>query len=75
MSFRINLQKSFSYYAGVGVMEYFNRQKMRRAAELMAEGYSVREAALAVGFSDQNYFSTVFKRITGHSPSAVKLYK
>ena len=68
----INLQKSFSYYAGVGVMEYFNRQKMRRAAELMAEGYSVREAALAVGFSDQNYFSTVFKRITGHSPSSFK---
>ncbi|MBO5745680.1 MAG: AraC family transcriptional regulator [Clostridia bacterium] len=68
----INLQKSFSYYAGVGVMEYFNRQKMRYAAELLRSGASVREAALSVGFQDQNYFSTVFKRITGHTPSSVK---
>ncbi len=69
----INLQKSFSYYAGVGIMEYFNRQKMRRAAELLGQGSSVREAALSVGFTDQNYFSTVFKRITGRTPSAAKI--
>ncbi len=68
----INLQKSFSYYAGVGVMEYFNRQKMRYASELLSNGLSVREAALSVGFHDQNYFSTVFKRITGHSPSDLR---
>lgn len=69
----INLQKTFSYYAGVGVMEYFNRIKMRRAKELLEQGLSVREAALQVGFTDQNYFSTVFKRITGHTPSESKL--
>ncbi len=68
----INLQKSFSYYAGVGVMEYFNRQKMRRAAELLRSGASVREAAAEVGFLDQNYFSTVFKRVTGRSPKSFK---
>lgn len=68
----INLQKSFSYYAGVGVMEYFNRQKMKYASEQLVKGFSVREAALSVGFLDQNYFSTVFKRITGHTPSEVR---
>lgn len=67
----INLQKSFSYYAGVGVMEYFNRQKMKYASELLIKGATVSEAALSVGFQDQNYFSTVFKRITGHTPSSI----
>lgn len=69
----INLQKTFSAHAGVGIMEYFNRIKMQRAAELLNEGVSVKQAALQVGFHDQNYFSTVFKRITGHTPSKYKL--
>ena len=69
----INLQKTFSHYAGVGIMEYFNRIKMQRAAELLNEGASVKQAALQVGFHDQNYFSTVFKRITGHTPSRYKM--
>ena len=36
--------------------------------DMMEEGMSVRQAAAAVGFSDQNYFSTVFKRTTGAAP-------
>ena len=47
------------------MMAYFNQMKMRRAARLMEEGMSVRQAAAAVGFSDQNYFSTVFKEDNG----------
>lgn len=65
----INLQKTFSYYAGIGVMEYFNRIKMNRAAEYLKGGLSVKETAHILGFEDQNYFSTVFKRITGHAPT------
>lgn len=65
----IGLQKTFSYYAGVGVMSYFNRLKMRHSAEMLKCGTTVKEAALSVGFEDQNYFSTVFKRITGVSPT------
>lgn len=68
----INLQKTFSKYAGVGVMEYFNRAKMQRATEVLRLGASVKEAALQVGFHDQNYFSTVFKRITGRSPGSIQ---
>lgn len=65
----INLQKTFSRYAGVGVMEYFNRIKMGLAADYLKEGRSVKETALLLGFQDQNYFSTAFKRITGHPPT------
>ena len=67
----INLQKTFSRYAGVGVMEYFNRKKMQKASDLLKNGASVKQAALQVGFHDQNYFSTVFKRIIGYPPSQI----
>jgi AraC-like DNA-binding protein len=68
----IGLQKTFSRYAGVGVMEYFNNIKIRKSIELLKQGLSVKETALAMGYSDPNYFSTVFKRFTGHSPSWFK---
>ena len=34
----------------------------------LQEGKSVKETAHLLGFNDQNYFSTVFKRITGTPP-------
>lgn len=67
----VNLQKTFSKYASVGVVEYFNRIKMQKAVELLEQGMSVKQTALLLGFHDQNYFSTVFKRITGNTPSRV----
>ena len=69
----INLQKTFSKYAGVGVKEYFTRIQMRKAEEYLREGKSVKEAALLLGYNDQNYFSTVFKRTIGHTPSHIKI--
>ncbi len=68
----INLQKTFSTYAGVGVIEYCKRIQMHKAAELLREGRSVKETALELGYTDQNYFSTVFKRVTGHTPSEIR---
>ena len=63
-----SVKKTFTKYAGMGMMTYFNEMKMRRAIRLMEEGASVAEAAEEVGFSDHNYFSTVFKRTIGLPP-------
>ena len=68
----IGLQKTFSKFAGMGVMEYFNRLKCNRAQVLLKEGLTVKETALSLGFCDQNYFSTVFKRIMGKPPKEAK---
>lgn len=65
----IGVQKTFSRYAGVGVIEYFNNIKIQKGIELLKTGLSVKETALQLGFNDANYFSTVFKRITGNPPS------
>ena len=65
-----NLKRIFLRYSGMGVIGYFNRMKINRACELLVQGESVGNTARVLGFSDQNYFSTVFRRITGLSPSA-----
>ncbi len=68
----INLQKTFSRHAGVGVMDYFTQIKMQEAIRLLRQGLSVKETALRLGYTDQNYFSTAFKRTLGESPSHFK---
>ncbi len=65
----VGLQKLFNKYTGAGVMHYVNHLKITRAAEMLKNGSTSKAAALALGFADQNYFSTVFKRITGSSPT------
>ncbi len=63
------LKKTFSRYAGVGVMEYIRTRKINFAIPLLRAGKSVKEIAADLGFSDAGYFSTVFRRVTGHSPT------
>lgn len=68
----VNLKKIFSRYAGVGVIAYFNHLKVRAAVKLLEGGATVREVAEQLGFLNQNYFCTVFKRITGKTPKSFK---
>ena len=68
-----NLKKIFTKYAGMGVSRYFTEMKMRRAAELLRTGSRVGEVANELGFADQNYFSTVFRRIMGVPPGQYRL--
>lgn len=68
----VNAKQTFSRYAGIGIKEYFNRLKIKAAVSMLQEGASVRETAELLGFSSQQYFCTVFRRITGRTPSSVK---
>lgn len=68
----VNLKKTFSRYSGMGVMEYFNHLKITAAIERLKRGETVQETADSLGFLNQNYFSTVFKRITGKNPTYYK---
>ncbi|MBE6787102.1 MAG: helix-turn-helix domain-containing protein [Ruminococcaceae bacterium] len=71
----IGLQKTFSHFANIGVMEYFNRLKVSKAKQMLSQGKSVKETAVMLGFYDPNYFSTVFKRVTGKTPKSFKIYE
>lgn len=69
---QISVKQTFSKYAGMGIMSYFNHLKIEAAIRMLRSGSSVQETATALGFSSQNYFSTVFKRIMGKPPTAYK---
>ena len=63
------LKRIFKKYAGMGVHKYFLKLKLKTAIELLENGDSVTEIAKKLNFSSQAYFTNVFKRETGESPS------
>lgn len=64
-----HLKNIFSKYAGMGIHKYFLSIKLQAAMRLLSGGSSVSQTAAALNFSSQNYFSVVFKRETGLSPT------
>lgn len=66
------LKKLFSKFSGIGIHKFFLQMKLNRAVLMLKDGKNVSETAEALGFSSQNYFSMVFKREAGISPSSYK---
>ncbi len=63
------IKKEFhSVYDG-GVMKYVCRLKMRDAAAMIEKGMSADQICEALAMCDKNYFSFVFKREIGMTPS------
>ncbi len=64
------VKKIFREQMGCGVMDYFTRLKIDRAKELIREeSYTFTEIAERLGFNNSQYFTTVFKRVSGMTPS------
>lgn len=64
------LSRAFRDVTGYSVIEYFNKVKIDKAKEQLIEGdKKVKEVARALGFIDEFYFSRVFKKLEGISPS------
>ena len=63
------LSHAFSARYGITIPEYINRKRIARAKEELDRGKNVTEAASEAGFDNLSYFSTLFKKMTGVSPS------
>lgn len=63
-----NLKKTFRKFSGMGVMEYFNRLKIKEALKLLEENITIGEISEMLGFSSHGYFCEVFKKQCGRSP-------
>lgn len=60
----------FNEETGMPPIEYFLRLKMQKAGQLLSlTGMTVKEVAARVGVSDPYYFSRLFKKTMGMSPT------
>ncbi len=65
------LSTLFTRYAGMSFIDYVNTAKIEKAKTLLSDPNTmVYEVAVSLGFESPFYFSKVFKKITGVSPTA-----
>ena len=70
---RTTVFRLFREHTGQTPMEYFIQLKIQGAKRLLRESdLSVMEISYRLGFDSANYFTKVFKRYTGLTPSAYK---
>lgn len=77
----VDVQKKFNVSASVikrlfkenmncGIMEYFTRLKVDAAKQMIRENeFNFTEISEKLGFNTPQYFTTVFRRVSGMSPS------
>ena len=69
------LQHKFKDYFGRTPAEYINYRKIERSKELLLSGKSITQTAMLLEFNTSDYFSTVFRKFNGMSPSQWLLKK
>ena len=69
-------RRLFHQRTGFSPLEYLTRLRLNHASQLMAEtALSIAEIARAVGYEDPLYFSRLFRRKMGVSPTEFRQSK
>lgn len=69
----VHLRRIFKAAANTTPMKYVNFLRLEKAKNMLTDSnFSIREIALAVGFEDAYYFSRLFKKEVGVSPTEYK---
>ena len=64
------LSRKFKESTGHKYLDFLNKYRVQQAVKLLETGkYKIYEVSDMTGFSDYKYFSTVFKKYSGSSPS------
>lgn len=71
---KVHLCRVFKKYRNMTPIDSFNRMKIERARELLTQFVTLplQKISDMLGFNDVYYFSKVFKKIVGVSPSAYR---
>jgi AraC-like DNA-binding protein len=69
---KYHLLRIFKQVTGHTPIDYINKVRCKYATQLLLNGASVTETALASGFSDAHYFSNCFKKYIGCRPSEIR---
>jgi two-component system, response regulator YesN len=66
--------RSFKEAVGYNFSDYVNLIRIKKAKDLLKiDSLSIKEVGYSVGYSDPNYFSKVFKKYEGLSPTEFKV--
>lgn len=64
------IKRLFASHMNCGIMEYFSRLKVDAAKQMIRENeFNFTEISSRLGFNNSQYFTTVFRRISGMTPS------
>jgi YesN/AraC family two-component response regulator len=62
--------KLFKQNFGMNFITYLNEYRMNRAKEMLADpAINIKDISSKAGYRDANYFTRVFKRMVGMTPS------
>lgn len=70
------LSRQFKKETGKNITEYINNRRINEAIYILEnENISITDVAFTVGFNDVNYFTKVFKKLKGVTPSEYRKQK
>jgi two-component system response regulator YesN len=64
-----HLSRSFKKETGMSPIDYLTQYRISQACRMLDEGMRIVDVASAVGLADPKYFSRVFRKVKGLSPS------
>jgi YesN/AraC family two-component response regulator len=68
-----HFSRIFKKVMGLPYQDYLNGRKITKAKNLLrTSAQSVTEIAISLGFADPTGFGRIFKKLTGHTPSAYR---
>ncbi|MFC8685044.1 ABC transporter substrate-binding protein [Brevibacillus porteri] len=68
-----SLQRTFKAQLAVGPIDFLIQVRIQKAQELLRQtNLGLKEVAESVGYTDSYYFSRIFKKYTGFSPTMYK---
>jgi len=71
-----HLSQRFDAEVGMTPVDYVTHLRVEHAKEMLSQtSHSITEIALSLGFSSSQYFATIFRRLSGHSPMAYRKNK
>ena len=66
--------KLFKQCFKINFSTYLNEYRVEKAKEMLADRrLSIKEISLGCGYADSNYFTRVFRRVTGMTPSEYRI--
>lgn len=68
-----HFSRIFRKVTGMSYQEYVNNSRIMKAKNLLRTSTrSISEIAVSLGFADSTGFGRIFKKVTGHTPSAYR---